>query len=350
MSATGPASGLPDPLGASEPQLITRWPTDGPRKAFVVPPFRPAQVVPGLRTRRMDRLSAWALLGSVLALRDAGIEAEALDGDRTAVVFGTAHGCLELTQEFLGAISDDADVAPPIVFPETLANLPASHIAHHFGIHGPNLTVSAGFVSGEAALLQALSLISAGEADRVLLLAGDVLSQALYEWYEVASLLAPACLGESGVARAARRRTIVPGEGLAACVLEASEGLAARQGKAHGRYHAGWLGSLPESGERPRVIAVEELLRQMLGGSASPEVTLMTPTISGPSWLAKTESTAVRSLPGRDFGEFGGSGLLQLGVALGQLREAAHELVMTAGPSEPDGQVAALLVARQDRP
>jgi 3-oxoacyl-(acyl-carrier-protein) synthase len=62
--------------------------------------FRSADVVFGLRTRRMDRLSAWVLVGSALAFQDAGIDAEILGGDRTAVVSGTAFGCFDLIEEF----------------------------------------------------------------------------------------------------------------------------------------------------------------------------------------------------------------------------------------------------------
>ena len=52
-------------------------------------PFRPASVVPGLKTRRLDRLSAWAMVASSLAIQDAGIDLSQVDRSRVAVVFGT---------------------------------------------------------------------------------------------------------------------------------------------------------------------------------------------------------------------------------------------------------------------
>jgi hypothetical protein len=359
ISANGPVRGLPALAGPANPRLIDRWPTAGPRRAYLVPAFRPADVVPGLRTRRMDRLSAWALVGSALAFQDAGLDAETLDRDRTAVVSGTAFGCLDLTEEFLGAISTNASQAPPIVFPETLSNLPASHVARHFGLRGPNLTTSAGHVSGETALLQAVSLLQAGEADRALVFAGDTLTQALFEWYEAASLLAPACFGEAGAAPAVGRRTIVPGEGLAACVLETADVAAERRARTHGRYHAGWLGSLHETGEGPRQLEVERLLRRMLGHAAPKGIALVAPAACGPSWMRCLERAAsrperhdavdLRWLPGLEFGEFGGSGLLQLGVALARLPEAECGLVMVTGPADHRAQAAAILVARPER-
>jgi 3-oxoacyl-[acyl-carrier-protein] synthase II len=355
VSASGPVRGLPALASPAEPQPIARWATASPRRAFLVPPFRATDFVPDLRTRRMDRLSVWALLGSALALQDAGIDAEALDRSRTAVVCATAYGCLDLTEEFLGAISTNASQAPPILFPETLANLPGSHLARHFGITGPNLTMSAGHVSGEAALVQAVSLLRAGDADRAIVLAGDTLTRPLFEWYEAASLLAPACFGDASPATAAGRRAIVPGEGLAACLLETGHVAAARRARVHGRYHAGWLGSLHGGSEGPRELEVERVLRQLLGEALPGEVVLVAPAASGPSWMAclagrpaQRGAAHLRALPGLEFGEFGGSGLLQLGVALARLPQTEHGFVMVAGPADDRVQAAAILMARPE--
>ncbi len=358
VSANGPTRGLPALAGPAEPGLIDRWPTDGPRRAYLVPPFRPGDVVPGLRTRRMDRLSVWALVGSALAFHDAGIDAETLVGDRTAVVSGTAFGCLDLTEEFQGAIATNASQAPPILFPETLSNLPASHVARHHGLRGPNLTMSAGALSGEAALLQAVSLLQSGDADRALVLAGDTLTRALFEWYEAAALLAPAARGEDGAAVMSGRRRIVPGEGLAACLLETAEATASRRGRAHGRYRAAWLGSLRETAEGPRRREVEGLVRRLAGESSLEEIRLVAPAAAGPSWASglvrgdgeprRPDGIDVCLLPGPEFGEFGGSGLLQVGVALALLSRGEHDLVMVAGPADRRGQAAAILLGRPE--
>jgi hypothetical protein len=47
VSPYGPIAGLIPPC-AVEPESITTWKTDGLRRAFLVKPFRPADVVPGL--------------------------------------------------------------------------------------------------------------------------------------------------------------------------------------------------------------------------------------------------------------------------------------------------------------
>src|ERR1700727_1333213 len=106
VSPYGPLAG-PIPQSSLEPGTTTAWTTAGLRRAFLVQPFRAASVVPGLKTRRLDRLSTWALVASSLAIQDAGIDLSQVDRSRVAVVFATAFGCLDLTEAFyLSAAAD----------------------------------------------------------------------------------------------------------------------------------------------------------------------------------------------------------------------------------------------------
>ena len=204
VSPYGPLAGL-IPQCPLEPSAITAWTTAGLRRAFLVKPFRPASVVPGLKTRRLDRLSAWALVASSLALKDAGIELSQVDRSRVAVVFATGFGCVELTEAFYqSAAANGWSGTDPSTFPETLANAPASHVALFHDLRGPNITVSSKGFAGESALIQAASLLRHGQADLAIVLAGDTLTRAVYEWYEAAGLLSPACYNSESVA--GRRR------------------------------------------------------------------------------------------------------------------------------------------------
>jgi hypothetical protein len=213
----GPLAGLitGDSL---EPSAITAWETPGLRRAFMVKPFRPDSIVPGLKTRRLDRLSAWALVASSLALRDAGIELDQMDRSRVAVLLATGFGCVELTEAFYqSAATNGWAGTDPITFPETLTNAPASHVALFHGLRGPNITVSNKCFAAESALLQAASLLRHRQADLAIVLAGDTLSRAVYEWYEAAHLLSPACFSREPLSTASG---YVPSEGVVAMVLE----------------------------------------------------------------------------------------------------------------------------------
>jgi 3-oxoacyl-[acyl-carrier-protein] synthase II len=213
----GPLAGL-IAADSPPPRAITSWTTPGLRRAFLVEPFRAAEIVPGVKTRRLDRLSVWALVAASLALRDAGIDLNHVDRSRTAVLFATGFGCVELTESFFqSAACNGWAGTDPITFPETLGNAPAAHVALFHQLRGPNLTIGSKSFAAECALLQAASLLRNGQADMAIVLAGDTLTQAVYEWYEAAHLLSPACFSDEPVSAA---NGFVPGEGVVAMVLE----------------------------------------------------------------------------------------------------------------------------------
>ena len=282
VSPYGPLAGLIPP-STVEPGAITAWTTPGLRRAFLVSPFRPANVVPGLKTRRLDRLSAWALVASSLAIQDARIDLSQVDRSRVAVVFATCFGCVELTEAFFqSAVAHGWSGTDPSTFPETLANAPASHVALFHDLRGPNITVGSKAFAGESALLHAASLLRHGQADLAIVLAGDVLTRAVYEWYETANLLSPACynsepLPESG--------GFIPSEGVATLVLEPA-------GRREARSYAHLRSGRWASGGQP-----VQAVRQMLGGSV-PNLTVC--TTSGAPCATSPVAAVAREIAGPD--------------------------------------------------
>jgi hypothetical protein len=265
VSPHGPLAGF-IPQRAVEPIALS-WTsgstTNAPRRAFLVPPFRPADVVPGVKTRRLDRLSVWALVASSLALKDAGIDLTEVDRSRVAVVFATAFGCVELTEAFyLSAAANGWNGTDPITFPETLASAPASHVSMFHGLRGPNITVSTKYFAGESAMMQAASLLRHGQADLAIVLSGDALLRSTYSWYEEAKLLSPACYNTEPVSEA---NGFIPSEGVAALVMESSvridvQSEARPKANSYARMSSGrWA-----AGGQPA-----EIIRQMLGGAVT---------------------------------------------------------------------------------
>ena len=259
VSPYGPLAGLipPTPL---EPTVITTWTTAEPRRAFLVPSFRAADVVPGIKTRRLDRLSVWALVASSLALKDAGIDLSQVVRSRVAVVFATAFGCVELTEAFyLSAAANGWNGTDPITFPETLASAPASHVSMFHGLRGPNITVSNKHFAGESAMIQAASLLRRGQADLAIVLAGDSLARSLYSWYEEANLLSPACYNSQPLSEAGG---FIPSEGVAALVMELSHPDVHAEPRPGARSYARMISGRWAAGGQP-----VEIIGQMLGGS-----------------------------------------------------------------------------------
>jgi len=252
VSPHGPLAGL-IPTTSVQPDIIAAWTTDGVRRAFLVKKFSPASVIPGLKTRRLDRVSAWALVASCLAIQDAGIDLTEVDRSRVAVVCATGFGCAELTEAFFQCASVNGwSGTDPVTFPETLANAPAAHVALVHDLRGPNITVGSKTFSSESALIQAATLIRHGQADMAIVLAGDTITKAVYSWYEVANLLSPACFSLEPVPADAG---FVPSEGVAALVLEPA-------GSREVRSYAGLRSGRWAAGGHPA-----EAIRQMLNGS-----------------------------------------------------------------------------------
>jgi 3-oxoacyl-(acyl-carrier-protein) synthase len=266
VSPHGPLAGL-IPNSPLEVAAITAWTTPAPRRAFLVPSFRAADVVPGLKTRRLDRLSVWALVASSLAIQDAGIDLSQVDRSRVAVVFATAFGCIDLTEAFyLSAAANGWNGTDPSTFPETLPSTPASHVSLFHGLRGPNITMSNKNFAGETALIQAASLLRHGKTDLAIVIAGDELAQTLYAWYEVAGLLSPLCYNSDSFADAGG---FVPSEGLAALVMEPSSRTNAQSGARSGaRTYARIISGRWAAGGQPA-----GMIRQMLNSSV-PDLTI----------------------------------------------------------------------------
>jgi len=318
----GPLGGL-IPQRPVEPSVITAWPTAGMRRAFLVNLFRPASVVPGLQTRRLDRLSAWALVAAALAIHDAGIDLREEDRLRIAVVFGSGLGCIELTEAFYrSAAAHGWSGTDPSTFPETLANAPASHVAIVNGIRGPNIMVSSKGLAGECALIQASLLLRHGQADVAIVLAGDTLTRTVYEWYEAAGVLSPACFNALPMPEP---DGFMPSEGITALLLEAG----GRRKRPRRCYAGVGPGYGPKGGEP--VSVMQNVLRN------SP-VSLVICTSDGSPCAAHPADAFVREVMGDDVaiaprnavaaGLADAGGLLHLILALGGATSHGQALLL----------------------
>ena len=320
-----------------QPRTVTAWPTDGVRRAFLVEPFRPADVVPGLKTRRLDRLSVWCLVAAALAIEDARLDLKVEDRSRLAVVFGTGFGCIELTEDFFRSIvANGYAKSDPITFPESLTNAPAGHVARVFGLRGPNITLSQKGVSGEGALIQADSLLRSGQADVVIVLAGDTLTRTMYEWFEAAGALSSACFdqaqGQVG------RDGFVPGESATAVVMESGLRARSRGAAVYAGFRSGFMAS-----DRKAAVSVT---RRALGDSSPSEVRMVIASANGSRALDATEEATIAEVFGGEtpmiapkafLGDSDSSGILRLIAALSWAENNGRPLAILLGSSTVGG-------------
>jgi Beta-ketoacyl synthase, N-terminal domain len=154
------------------------------------------------RLQRMDRLCALALVAADGALVDAG--APRLDGERTAVVFGSAYGCHATNEDYYrGLLREGPAGASPRLFAYTLPSSPAGEISIHYGIRGPATTAAPGWHAGLAALAEGVQHLRSGRADRVLVVAAEVATELLKRLTggSVRDASAAVLLGREGRAR-----------------------------------------------------------------------------------------------------------------------------------------------------
>ena len=105
--------------------------------AFRVPETAPTHP----RLRRSSAISRFAVAAGIAALNDAGLTSEK-DAARTALIFATSNGGVIYTKRFYHDIVESgAQAASPLLFPETVFNAPASHLAAILGVTGSKLHI-----------------------------------------------------------------------------------------------------------------------------------------------------------------------------------------------------------------
>jgi len=154
MGAVSPAGwGVPALRQALEQQSpIPTQPIEGPRpfRARMVPPptKRPA-VLKHARLRRSSPISQFAAAAAMEALCDIPCPP-----DELGIVFSTMCGSVRYTRRFYAEALENPATASPILFPETVFNAPASHVAAATGASVPAYTL----VGDSSIFLQALAL------------------------------------------------------------------------------------------------------------------------------------------------------------------------------------------------
>ncbi|MGC3988112.1 MAG: beta-ketoacyl synthase N-terminal-like domain-containing protein [Chthoniobacteraceae bacterium] len=139
------------------------------------------------RLRRSSVISFFTTAAALAALEHAGLKVEAANAERIAVVFAVSNGGVVYTRKFYETIvAQGAGAASPLLFPETVYNAPASHLAAVLGITGLTYTLVGDASVGIAALKYGEQLLLAGEADHCIVVGGEeidwVLCEAYREW------------------------------------------------------------------------------------------------------------------------------------------------------------------------
>lgn len=314
---------------------ITAFDTDSfdCRIAGCIDDFDPREFMSPRVYRRMSRISRMAVAASLEALEDSGLDLDTMDRERVAVILGTSYGSSSHVEDFyVSLLKEGPRGAQPFLFPETVPNAPASHIAMTHKVTGPNTTFCQNEISAESAILYARDLLTHNMADVVFAGGAEELSQMLFSCYDALGALCRAKVREDGSVQPEPGKGLVLGEGAGILIMERDDHARARDARIYGRIRSGVItGGTAELGHYERegtqmARAIMEGLKQSGMGYGDIDQIHVSANFSGeldrmehdrldalfPDRKDRLEVTPLKYL----VGDFGGAGALRAAAIL----------------------------------
>ena len=277
------------------------------------------------RLRRASVISRFAAAAGLDALRAASMKLDPQNAERTALIFAISNGGVIYTKRFYRDVVDaGAQSASPLLFPETVFNAPASHLAAILGISGATYTLVGDGAVGLLAIKMAEDLMANEAIDYCLVVGTEEIDWLLCDAYRRWRLLRPASPIEPF---SKQKRGMILSEGAGAILL-------AREGPftidcAH---PGGYFANRAEA---------EKTLKRILRDLGQSEIDLVISGANG-TFVDQAEYGALRAVVPSAFvytskpalGEsVGAAGLWQVILAAQALRSAELPPVLHADPA-----------------
>lgn len=278
--------------------------------------FKAGDFMPPLKARKLDRGSQFAVATAGLALADAGLAKGSVPAERIGIALGCGFGGIANSAEFLtGYFQQGVAGLSPLLFPNTVANAPASNASIEYGIKGPNITFVQRFCSAESAILAACRFIEEGRADVMLAGGVDELTPLMLKGFAALGQLHSHAEGF--------------GEGAGILVLERADHAAARQASVKASIQQiTTIGLLLPGAERAGIA-------RLLPGSRSFSQLMVSGAEEAVSPLLAAVQADRTWRPGRLVGRSLAMGGMALGALAAQLQPAEDALLLSASPEGP---------------
>jgi 3-oxoacyl-(acyl-carrier-protein) synthase len=277
------------------------------------------------RLRRASVISRFAAAAGLDALRAASMKLDPQNAERTALIFAVSNGGVIYTKRFYrDIVNEGAQSASPLLFPETVFNAPASHLAAILGISGATYTLVGDGAVGLLAIKMAEDLMANEAIDYCLVVGTEEIDWLLCDAYRRWRLLRPAPPIEPF---SKQKRGMILSEG-AGAVLLAHDGLFTVECAHPGGYFANRAGA-------------EKALKRILRDLGQSEIDLVISSANG-TFVDQAEYGALRAVVPNSFvytpkpalGEsVGAAGLWQVILAAQALRSAELPPVLHADPA-----------------
>ena len=202
-------------VGEAKP--VTNPETGRVHSCIPVPPKLVEHLGRNPRLRRSSVISYFAVAAAMAALENAGLQVTPDLAHRIAVIFAVTDGGVVYTRKFYDQIvKQGANAASPLLFPETVYNAPASHLAAQLGVDGATYTLVGDSAAGLAAVHLGEQLLDLGEADYCVVVGCEELDWILCEAYRTWRFTrAPLAEGAAALVLAREgRHTIAPTGGV----------------------------------------------------------------------------------------------------------------------------------------
>jgi 3-oxoacyl-(acyl-carrier-protein) synthase len=168
----------------AEVKVLSNPETGREHVCLPVPPKMVEALGRNPRLRRSSAISYFAVAAGLAALQHAGLTITPEIAARTAIVFAISSGGVVYTRKFYEQIvKQGANTASPLLFPETVYNAPASHLAAQLGVDGASYTLVGDSTVGLAALNFATQLFITSDVDRVVVVGSEEIDWILCEAY-----------------------------------------------------------------------------------------------------------------------------------------------------------------------
>ena len=182
--------------------------------------------------RRLDRFVQYALIGSELAIADAGLSEDDVRGEHAGTCVGSGVGGLwSWEQQSLIRAERGAMRMSPFFIPSVIANMASGHVAMRYGLTGPSNTIVTACATGTGSIIDAMRVIQRGEAELMLTGGAEACVTPMgIGGFAIMKALSTRNDDPEGASRpfAASRDGFVAGEGAGILVLESDERAKAR--------------------------------------------------------------------------------------------------------------------------
>jgi len=157
--------------GKSGVTTISSWDVTGHSVTIAgeIKDFDPSTWLPGKEAKRMDRFTQFAVAASDEAVKDSGLDLEAIDPFRLGVVIGTGIGGIgEMERQDARLRRGGPARVSPFLIPKLMPNAAAGNVAIRYGARGVNFDVTTACASATHAMGEASLAIRRGAADAII--------------------------------------------------------------------------------------------------------------------------------------------------------------------------------------